>query len=396
MFSVRVGLCCLITLTFALAAAADTLLLRNGDQVIGTIVGETTEDYVVEVPGELAIQVKIRRSDVIEIIRGGSAEYIAPIPTYATSVVNATQPGMSENPITPPIETIQESGPMPLLPVMVPKGDVYQVSGAGVRFREGPSLSFPGKSLPGRSILLAIEFVDGWLHAKTIEGEDGWIHPNFIAPMNRQVCLVTGDLVNVREAPGDVYRVLGRFRKDDVVVRIEERDAWSRVLSGSGVAGWCSTEYLQPLNDQAAYAPQIAVVENREAGQPVEAQRAFGPSGPKEIQFVVRDERLVRSGMTKLIIFHRDAQKLEQSADQYRGESIYQRDRIDGSVKLLEAGFPEEIGVAFIGVEMLTMLGERVGANWSYKLIAPEDETVRFGFVVQRGPSRGTLVMIDA
>lgn len=395
MLFVRVGLSCLMTLVISLTVAADTLLLRNGDQVIGTIVGETDEEYAVEVPGELAIQVKIRRSDVIEIIRGGSTEYIAPPPVSATSEVNIAQPTMSAATAPPPIETIQESGPMPLLPALVPKGDVYQVSGAGVRFREGPSLSFPGKSLPGRTILLAIEFVDGWLHAKTVEGEPGWIHPNFITPMQRQVCLVTGDLVNVREAPGEVYRSLGRLRKGEVVVRIEDRAEWSRVLSGNGVAGWCSTEFLDPLSDSSSYSPQIVVVENREAGQPVEAQRAFGPSGPLEIEFMVRDERLVRSGMTKLIIFHRDAQKLEQSADQYRGESIYQRDRIDGSVKLLDAGFPEEIGVSFIGAEMLTMLGERSGQNWSFKLIAPEDPTVRFGFVVQRGPSRGALVMVD-
>ncbi|MBZ0258942.1 hypothetical protein K8I31_22965, partial [bacterium] len=68
---------------------------------------------------------------------------------------------------------------------------------------------------------------------------------------------------------------------------------------------------------------------------------------------------------------------------------------IEGSVKLLDAGFPEQIGIDFIGAEILTMLGERVGANWSFKLIAPEDGSVRFGFVVQRGPSRGTLVMLD-
>jgi SH3-like domain-containing protein len=381
-----------MVLTFA--AHADTLLLRNGDQVIGTIVGETDEDYVVEIPGEQSIQVKIRRTDVIEILRGGNIDTYAPMPVSATATVSASQPSMTTF-TPPPTETVQESGPMPLLPVLVPKGDVYQVSGAGVRFREGPSLSFPGKSLPGRTILLAIEFVDGWLHAKTVEGEEGWIHPNFITPMQREVCLVTGDLVNVREAPGDVYRALGRLRKDEVVVRIETRDTWSRVLTGNGLAGWSSSEYLQPLASEAAYAPQVAVVDNREAGQPIEAQRAFGPTGPKEIQFLIRDERLVRSGMTKLIIFHRDTQKLEQSADLYRGESIYQRDQINGAVKLIEAGFPEQIGIEFIGAEMLTMLGERVGPNWSYKLIAPEDDTVRFGIMVQRGPSRGTLVMVD-
>ncbi|MBZ0257786.1 SH3 domain-containing protein, partial [bacterium] len=329
MLHVRVGLICILSLAFSLIADADTLLLRNGDQVIGTIVGETDEDYVVQIPGEQSIQVKIRRTDVIEIYRGGDVGAIAPQPSSATSTVGITQPTAAATSTftPPPVENIQESGPMPLLPVLVPKGDVYQISGAGVRFREGPSLNYPGKSMPGRTILIAIEFVDGWLHAKTIEGDEGWIHPNFITALDREVCLVTGDLVNVREAPGEVYRVMGRLRKDDVVVRIKSPDeldqSWSRVLSGAGVAGWCSSEFLQPLANEAAYSPKMAVVENREAGQPVEAQRAFGPTGPKEIQFVVRDERLVRNGMTKLIVFHRDAQKLQEAADQYRGEGIF-------------------------------------------------------------------------
>ncbi len=392
----RIGLCGVILLTLTLCAMADTLILRNGDQVIGTILGETAEDYIVEVPGELAIQVKIRRSDVIEIVRGGSVDYIAPHPQSATSAATVYDSTSMAAPAPTPVETAPESGPMPLLPALVPMGDMYQVSGAGVRFREGPSLSFPGKTLSGRTILLAIEFVDGWLHAKTIEGDDGWIHPNFIAPMQRQVCLVTGDLVNVREAPGEIYRALGRLRKGDVVVRIEDRGEWGRILSSGGVAGWCSAEFLQSLDTQAAYLPQMAVVENREAGQPIEAQRLFGPTGPREIQFTVRDERLVRSGMTKLIVFHSESLGLQQTADQYRGETIYQREAIDGAVKLIEAGFPEEIGVSFIGAEMLTMLGERAGQNWVFKLNAPEDPSVRFGFIVQRGPSRGTLLLVDA
>lgn len=407
-------------------ALADTLLLRSGDQIIGSIAGETPDEYIVDIPGEVVIQIRVRRADVIQVVRSGdvypSATPSSATPEAASAAIDAststtsiypTIPTLPPDSLQPVGDSIQTGGfttpvtapaqaqapdpdaALPLLPLALPQNNLYQVSGAGVRFREGPNLTFPiVDTLPGRTLLIEIETVDGWIHAKTTEGVTGWIHPNFVTPLPRQLFAITGDLVNVREAPGEVYRSLGRLRKNDVVIQLEERPGWRRILSGDSLAGWVSEEFLQPLDPQQAQNPRMVVIQNRDAGSPVAVKRPMNASSP-EVTFSVLDERLVIGGTTKLIVFFNNPNQLAQASEAYGGPSIIQRTHLASSVEMMNRGFPEELAVNFIGGEILTLLGERAAQGWDFNLLAPNDPGVRYGFMVQRGPSRGTLILVE-
>ncbi|MGC9329207.1 MAG: hypothetical protein ACP5I1_16355, partial [Candidatus Hinthialibacter sp.] len=56
----------LVILGSALWCAGDTLLLKSGDQIIGTIVSMTDQEVVIDVNGVL---VSLKRSDILEIVR---------------------------------------------------------------------------------------------------------------------------------------------------------------------------------------------------------------------------------------------------------------------------------------------------------------------------------------
>jgi hypothetical protein len=117
----------------------------------------------------------------------------------------------------------------------LPKGKAYWVIGIAGRFRKGPSLDYEiVDSLPGQTILLEIEFVENWLHAKTLTGVEGWIHPSSVQALENQPCLVTetGSTSGKRRTNCLVHSngCAERCRAE-----MQERGDWWFILSTNGV-----------------------------------------------------------------------------------------------------------------------------------------------------------------
>ncbi len=397
----RIFSCLLFSLLMpcnGIVSYADTLLLRSGDQLIGKIISEDSEKYFVDVNG---IVLEVRRSDVTSITRKDdlsgyeSGEFTSPDSVGDTTATIPPFGDESSFPSQTPQTETPTLTPTPLLPVVLPQGKAYQVTGSGVRFREGPKLDYPVVStLLSRTILIEIETAEGWLHAKTLEGVEGWIHPNFVTPMENLPCLVTGDRVNVREAPGEVYRSLGLLRKGDIVLKLEERTDWWNVLTSDSIAGWCNKEYLFPLENERIYKPKMSAVRNSDVGTPILFQSMPSSNGQQKVTFTVRDENIVVAGIAKIIVFHKDKELFERKAPLYVSPDIFQRSRMKDSMAIMNTGMPEQLAVNFIGGDILTMLGHRVSEGWQYELTLPDSQSIHFGFVVQEGPAHGTLILV--
>lgn len=396
----RLGLAILAVLVCA-AAHADTIMLKNGvGQLIGDIVSETADTFVIEIGGAKSVWFK---EDIEYVIQDGVKREIrvSATPVIPTATETAG-PGGATPPIPLPEQTPVPSGfppggdasldpdsMQPLLPAVLPRGRVFQVIGGGVRFREGPSLDFPIIStLPGRSILVEIEFAQGWLRAKTLEGIEGWIHPNFVRQMESVPCLVTGEGLNVREAPGEVYRSLDRLRRGDIVMKLEEREGWWQVLANETVAGWCVPEFLKPLTDANAYKPPMTLVQNAEAGRPIEMSAGEGGA----VSFILKNDDLTARGLAKLLILHPDEASAAGGMN-YVSEAILDRERLSSPIDIVNTGLPEPIAVNYAVVDMLTLLGERTAEGWSYTVTLPPGAAPSFAFAVQSGPNRGAVIV---
>ncbi|MFB3788962.1 MAG: SH3 domain-containing protein [bacterium] len=387
-------------------AWSDTVIFKNGTQAIGTILSMTDEKIVMDVFG---VTTEFLRSEIVEIIRKESPpENTTPPAVTPETVPAATEPVNSITPETPvpsklvppasvPVAPPLENEPLqPLLPVLLPHGKAYQVQGsAGVRFREGPNLDSPIIAmLPGKTILLEVEIANGWLRAKTLDGKEGWIHPNFVLPLESVSCLVTGENVNIREAPGELYRPLAKLRKGEVVLKLEEQGEWWFVLSQETVSGWCNKAYLQPVTDENLIRPPMRVVNNQDAGMPILVVKRAETAETLQISFTVRDPNIVLAQKTNVLVFYRDANLFNSEKSAYVSDAILQRTRLKTSADILQEGFPEEIAVSFVGGDILTIEGQRAAEGWQFELSAPDASAITYAFVVQKGPARGSLVLV--
>ncbi len=395
LYYIPLVLFCLVL--FAFGIHADTLMLSSGDQLIGTIISETEEEYIVDVNG---VPVSVRRPDVISVRKSDQEqdEEITAPPDYNIGQATETISPFIPQPATKPVSVKEETPtatPKPLLPVLVSQGKAYQVTGSGVRFRQGPNLDYEVvETLLSKTILIEIEMAEGWLHAKTLDGVEGWIHPNFVQPLQNIPCMVTGNRVNIREAPGEVYRSLGLLRKGDIVLKLKERADWWYVLSSEAIAGWCSKEYLYPLKDESLYKPEMAVVRNNDAGSPILLQTNPAGDNQQKVTFTVRDENIVIAGITKLIVFHRDQTIFENKDYTYASPDIFQRQRMNNAMEIINTGMPEQVAVTYIGGDILSLLGHKVPEGWQYVLTVTNNLSIEYGFVVQEGPARGTLILV--
>jgi len=385
------------------ASWSDTVIFKNGTQAIGAILSMTDEKIVMDIFG---VTTEFMRSEIVEIIRKESVpENTAPPAVPPETVPAATEPVQTTPPQIPAPQNIippvalppQEIEPLqPLLPVLLPHGKAYQVQGsAGVRFREGPNLDSPIISmLPGKTILLEVEIANGWLRAKTLDGKEGWIHPNFVLPMESTACLVTGDNLNIREAPGDLYRPLAKLRKGEVVIKLEEQGEWWFVLYQEAVSGWCNKEYLQPVTDENMIRPPIRVVNNQDAGMPILVVKRAETAETVHISFTVRDPNIVLAQRTNMLVFYRDPNLFNSDKSSYMSDAIIQRSRLKTSADILQEGFPEEIAVSFVGGDIITIEGQRAAEGWQFELTAPDSSAIAYAFMVQKGPARGSLVLV--
>ncbi|MDX9754621.1 MAG: SH3 domain-containing protein [bacterium] len=423
-----------LPLFLGLNGFADTLLLKNNSQLIGKILSESADEFLLDVDG---VQLKVKRVDVLSVIQNNvqrdvnapaqasvsPATQTVPVtetietatdtgllpiltpPTTQTEAPTSSFPvavpgtdQQSAAPVVPePTATEEEAGSdLPLLPLSLPQGKVYQVIGAGVRFRGGPNLTYPVlDSLPSQTVLLEIEAMEGWLHARTTDGKEGWIHQNFVQPLENTPCLVIGSNLNVREAPGEVYRSLDRLRKGDVVIRLGQQGDWVYVLANATIAGYCHKDFLSPLTDEKVYRPQMAIVRNEDVGMPILVQRNSDGLLQQVVSLTVRDEQIVLGGITKVLVLFRQKETLADPNLNYKSEAIVQKQRMASSTEMVNNRLPEQLAVSFVGCDILTMLGNRIEDGWQYEITIPAGVEVSFGCVVQKGPSRGTVVLVQ-
>ena len=205
---------------------------------------------------------------------------------------------------------------------------------------------------------------------------------------------MTGDNLNVREAPGEIYRTVARLRRGDLVLKLDERADWWFVLVGESVAGWCNASFLQPLTDEKVWKPPMVSVHNSAAGLPVLIQKSPSLTGQQKLIFTIRDENITIQGVTKICLLHHDAALFGNPTLNYVSEAILQRQRLITPIDILSSGLPEDLALTAVGADILTMLGFRVQDGWQYELTLPDSPTITFAFVVQRGPNRGSVVTL--
>ncbi len=217
-------------LLLASPAFADVVTLQNGKRIEGKILERNSERLLVEVEG---LSVTIFLKDVADISEGealtepGDTDAVVPAlsePVQETGVDTAEQPTASAG-------NLKHNLPfLPMLPVVLPPGRSYEVSGSTLRLRRGPGTDYEVvENLRHGSLVSEIEKSSGWLHVRVPSGAVGWVAADYVKLLNNTPVLVNANRLNLREEPGRVYRSLARLRKGEVGLLLADNSAWSRV-----------------------------------------------------------------------------------------------------------------------------------------------------------------------
>jgi uncharacterized protein YraI len=132
-------------------------------------------------------------------------------------------------------------------------GPLYTVTASSLNVRGGPGVSSPtvaGSPLPQGATVRGGETRDGWMRVVAQgSGAAGWVSAKYLQPLTAQRYTVTADGLNVRGGPGKENPTVGDpLPRGTTVEARESRDGWTQVVvPGSGVTGWVSFRYLEPV-----------------------------------------------------------------------------------------------------------------------------------------------------
>ncbi len=75
-----------------------------------------------------------------------------------------------------------------------------------------------------------------WCQIRDFEGDEGWISSQLLEKI--PTLIVKAPLVNVREGPGNTFRVLFQAEKGVSFKRLEKKESWFKIQHADGEVGW--------------------------------------------------------------------------------------------------------------------------------------------------------------
>jgi len=128
-------------------------------------------------------------------------------------------------------------------------GQRYTVTAASLNVRSGPGAANPtvtGSPLAQGTTVQGFETQDGWTR---IAAPAGWVSAKYLEAAAPQVFTVSAASLNVRSGPGAANpTVAGSPLAGGTQVHAQQtQNGWTQItVPGTGVAGWVSSQYLQP------------------------------------------------------------------------------------------------------------------------------------------------------
>ncbi len=393
---------CFVAVTFLLGWSvtihAEIIHLKSGDKIAGDIVDRTDEVVVVDISG---VTLKIPLEQIAEI--EGEKKEPTPTPTPVPTLREFTQQVPEQDTATmpafePDFETAASDAEvdaatfpeLPMLPIVLPPGRTYRVSGSAVRFRDGPSLDYDVlDALIRGTLLVKLEEVDDWAHAKTFDGLEGWMHTKYLDPLDNIPVVVKVDRLNLRDGPSTQHRSIQRLRRGDVLILLNEQGEWWRVQSSRMRVGWCSAEHLAKVESLEVIRPPLV------PGGPADIQISISPSslgGGDQVVISTIEERFIVRGLTNVVAFHKDPRFRDEESSPWAGRDLLRTEVLPDKAALLRTGFDRSLVNAYQGASLLLLRGRKSGNTWTYTFEGPPAGTVDYALIVQEGPERGMVV----
>lgn len=365
-----------------LCGHGDAVTLHDGKQITGKVIERNDEKIVIEVEG---FPVPIPLRDVLRVALDE--------PSLADSPENVTTGELDHllDVQTEAIPLTSELPFLPLLPVVIPPGRVFQVESVGLRIRRGPGQAYDAiDNLERGTMLEEIETDSGWLHGRLMDGTEGWVSLDHVEALAEVPVMVTADRLNMREGPGRYYKAVGRLYKGQLGKRfkqMEEDGGWSQIRMGRNRLGWVSTKYLIEVGNIEPLLPPLTL-RTGDADSYVKCKKIG-----ETLEFEVSADDLLQAGIAKIVALVRDKTLPVEPETAWRGEDILSVETLDSAKQLEAAGFSRDVIGTALGAVILRVKGYREVPIWRYTLTGPT-RGVAYAFVTQTGPERGKVVVV--
>jgi SH3-like domain-containing protein len=126
---------------------------------------------------------------------------------------------------------------------------MVSVEGEKAQLMSGPGKNFPVKCEYDKGFPLNTLSTQGqWVKVEDFEKDSGWILKNHLA--NQSTVIVkanknTQKKINIRNGPGNTFKVVGQAFYGVVFKKIEQKKGWVKVQHHeSGLTGWVNDSFL--------------------------------------------------------------------------------------------------------------------------------------------------------
>ena len=120
-----------------------------------------------------------------------------------------------------------------------------KTNGGNLNVRAGAGTGYKIiNSLPNGTGCTVLQKSGNWYKIKTFKGVTGWVSKNYLAKNCTAHVKTNGGNLNVRKGPGTSKAVLGSLANGAKVTVKSVSGNWA-YLTGGGLTGWCSMNYLK-------------------------------------------------------------------------------------------------------------------------------------------------------
>ncbi|MCA9429870.1 MAG: SH3 domain-containing protein [Candidatus Omnitrophica bacterium] len=191
-----------------------------------------------------------------------------------------------------------------LHPIVLSPERYLSVNGQGVALREGPGIDFRKVATLYQGDLVEWKDTDDDWHRVVISsGTDGWLASNLTEIVPQRIAIVTGERVNLRDAPTEQARILGSLFQGAVVIASETFGEWTQIRTPNLRNVYIASEYLEQL--QEGQVPPFPFRKHPGVTSKVASLAELGSSATGEVEYLlaVQPGDWVKGGKVGLLYF---------------------------------------------------------------------------------------------
>jgi len=285
-------------------------------------------------------------------------------------------------------------------PIVLSPERYLSIRGQGVALRAGPGIDFEKSAILYQGDLVEWKDTDDDWHRVIIgSGTDGWLASDLTELVPQRVAVVSGERVNLRDAPSDQARILGSLYQGAVVVAMEIFGDWTQARTPNLRNVYISNEYLISMGDNEK--PPFTLQPHPEISGRVASLARLGSSATGEYDYLlaVQPGDWVKGGKVGLLYLSDYSRPFfgeeTTSSPRYLSgtffEKILFKDQFASGFPSV-ADLPQETGSILVAY----LRGQKENQVWTFPFkFAPGESQGNFALCRQEGEHTGSYLPLE-